>query len=121
MSAGARVIEARHGYAGARRALGGMGGHFGAPHYQGRPPLPQIGERVAAAERVRRVDAVLEDPGDPGLASDRWHDAGPAADGGLPRDDGLELRADDRLVHETLPDREPPAGVENGQPRRGAG
>ncbi len=28
----ARVIEERHGFAGALRALGGMGGHVGAPH-----------------------------------------------------------------------------------------
>jgi hypothetical protein len=27
-----RVIEERHGYPGALRALGGVGGHFGAPH-----------------------------------------------------------------------------------------
>jgi hypothetical protein len=27
-----RMIEARHGFAGVRRALGGVGGHFGAPH-----------------------------------------------------------------------------------------
>ncbi len=27
-----RVIEARHGFPGARRALGGVGGHVGAPH-----------------------------------------------------------------------------------------
>jgi hypothetical protein len=29
---GTRIIEERHGCAGARRALGGVGGHFGAPH-----------------------------------------------------------------------------------------
>src|SRR5438046_9190722 len=28
----ARSIEGRHGFAGAPRALGGLGGHFGAPH-----------------------------------------------------------------------------------------
>ena len=27
-----RVIEGRHGFAGALRALGGVGGHIGAPH-----------------------------------------------------------------------------------------
>jgi hypothetical protein len=27
-----RVIAERHGYPGARRALGGVGGHVGAPH-----------------------------------------------------------------------------------------
>jgi len=27
-----RVIEERHGFPGAFRALGGVGGHFGAPH-----------------------------------------------------------------------------------------
>ncbi len=27
-----RVIEARHGFPAARRALGGVGGHVGAPH-----------------------------------------------------------------------------------------
>jgi len=27
-----RSIEARHSFAGVRRALGGVGGHFGAPH-----------------------------------------------------------------------------------------
>jgi hypothetical protein len=29
---GARVIEERHGFPGALRALGGGGGHVGAPH-----------------------------------------------------------------------------------------
>jgi hypothetical protein len=29
-----RVIEERHGSAGALRALGGVGGHLGAPHVQ---------------------------------------------------------------------------------------
>ena len=38
-----RSIEERHGFAGAVRALGGMGGHVGAPHQKGpdarrRPP-----------------------------------------------------------------------------------
>src|SRR5260370_1052996 len=28
----ATAIEARHGFAGTRRALGGLGGHLGAPH-----------------------------------------------------------------------------------------
>ena len=28
----ARVIEERRGFPGAPRALGGVGGHFGAPH-----------------------------------------------------------------------------------------
>jgi len=28
----ALVIEERHGFAGALRALGGVGGHVGAPH-----------------------------------------------------------------------------------------
>src|SRR5205807_7545620 len=28
-------IEARHGFPGTRRALGGVGGHFGAPHVYG--------------------------------------------------------------------------------------
>jgi hypothetical protein len=28
----ARVIEGRHGFAGVPRALGGVGGHVGAPH-----------------------------------------------------------------------------------------
>jgi len=28
----ARVIEERHGFPGALRALGGVGGHVGAPH-----------------------------------------------------------------------------------------
>jgi hypothetical protein len=27
-----RMIEERHGFAGARRASGGLGGHVGAPH-----------------------------------------------------------------------------------------
>jgi hypothetical protein len=27
-----RVAEERHGFPGARRALGGVGGHFGAPY-----------------------------------------------------------------------------------------
>ena len=27
-----RTIEGRHGFAGARRAWGGVGGHVGAPH-----------------------------------------------------------------------------------------
>ena len=40
-------IEARHGFAGARRALGGMGGHFGAPHL----------DSVADADRVERAGA----------------------------------------------------------------
>jgi hypothetical protein len=31
----ARVIEARHGSAGARREEGGVGGHVGAPHAKG--------------------------------------------------------------------------------------
>jgi hypothetical protein len=30
-----RVIEERAGLAGARRALGGVGGHIGAPHVNG--------------------------------------------------------------------------------------
>ena len=30
-----RLTEERHGLAGARRALGGMGGHIGAPHVDG--------------------------------------------------------------------------------------
>ena len=29
----ARRIEARPEFSGARRALGGVGGHFGAPHF----------------------------------------------------------------------------------------
>jgi uncharacterized protein (DUF934 family) len=29
---GARVFEERHGFPGALRALGGVGGHVGAPH-----------------------------------------------------------------------------------------
>jgi hypothetical protein len=28
----ARMFEGRHGYAGVDRALGGLGGHVGAPH-----------------------------------------------------------------------------------------
>jgi hypothetical protein len=28
----ARLAEERHGFPGALRALGGVGGHFGAPH-----------------------------------------------------------------------------------------
>ncbi len=28
----ARVLEGRHGFPGALRALGGVGGHLGAPH-----------------------------------------------------------------------------------------
>ena len=28
----ATMTEERHGFAGARRALGGVGGHVGAPH-----------------------------------------------------------------------------------------
>src|SRR6266403_1945885 len=39
----ATAIEARRGFAGARRALGGLGGHFGAPitrdDYRGAPRL----------------------------------------------------------------------------------
>jgi len=31
----ARVIEARPGSPGARRTLGGVGGHVGAPHEEG--------------------------------------------------------------------------------------
>jgi hypothetical protein len=30
-----RVIEERHGFPGALGALGGVGGHFGAPHLEG--------------------------------------------------------------------------------------
>ena len=30
-----RLTEERHGLAGARRALGGVGGHVGAPHVNG--------------------------------------------------------------------------------------
>jgi len=30
-----RVAEERHGFPGALRALGGVGGHFGAPHVNG--------------------------------------------------------------------------------------
>ena len=30
------VIEGRHGFAGVPRALGGVGGHVGAPHVVGR-------------------------------------------------------------------------------------
>src|SRR5438445_1644623 len=29
-------LETRHGFAGARRTLGGLGGHFGAPHLYSR-------------------------------------------------------------------------------------
>jgi hypothetical protein len=29
-----RVTEERHGCAGARQAMGGVGGHIGAPHIQ---------------------------------------------------------------------------------------
>src|SRR5437879_2868326 len=31
---------------------------------------PQVGQRVAAPERIGRIEAVLEDPGDPRLAGD---------------------------------------------------
>jgi len=32
MSSHARVVEERHGFPGAVRAWGGVGGHVGAPH-----------------------------------------------------------------------------------------
>jgi uncharacterized protein (DUF934 family) len=31
----ARLLEERHGFPGALRALGGVGGHVGAPHVDG--------------------------------------------------------------------------------------
>src|SRR2546427_599614 len=45
-------IEGRHGFAGARRARGGMGGHFGAPH-AGRPGGIEGRHGFAGAPRAR--------------------------------------------------------------------
>jgi uroporphyrin-III C-methyltransferase/precorrin-2 dehydrogenase/sirohydrochlorin ferrochelatase len=72
-------IEARHGSAGACRALGGLGGHFGAPH---------VGE----------IALVGAGPGDPGLITVRGRD--------LLR--GAEVVVYDRLVHPKLLDEAPP-------------
>src|SRR5436309_12330083 len=63
---------------------------------------PQVWQRVAAAERIGRIDAVLEHAGDPRLAGDGGDDALASAHRGLAHDPGLEPRADDRLVDEPL-------------------
>src|SRR2546430_989720 len=63
---------------------------------------PQVWQRVATAERIGRIDAVLEHAGDPRLAGDGGDDALASAHRGLAHDPGLEPRADDRLVDEHL-------------------
>src|SRR5207247_654935 len=55
-------VEARHGFAGARRALGGMGGHFGAPHIQLVEHHRIAGRAGGANDPQRRPDErALED------------------------------------------------------------
>src|SRR5919201_5029004 len=49
-----RIPETRHGFAGARRAVGGMGGHFGAPHLYSRAgPISEPPMSDAASKSVR--------------------------------------------------------------------
>src|SRR5512139_3958861 len=72
---------------------------------------PQVGQRIAVAERVTGIDAVLEDAGDPGLARDGHRDGSVRSDPRFRGDPGLEGRTDDGGVRETLADGDPPLGV----------
>src|SRR5438132_8814512 len=49
-------LEERPGCAGALRTLGGLGGHFGAPHLMGRP----VGLDVAAPPTRPQLEARVE-------------------------------------------------------------
>src|SRR5262245_25289070 len=82
---------------------------------------PHVGQREAVPERIGRIDAVLEDAGDPRLAGDRRDDGRAAAHLDLGGDRRLEARADDRLVDEPLPGTELSSGVQHREACAGAG
>src|SRR4051794_3509681 len=87
----------------------------------GASAAPDVTEREPFGERVGRVEHVLREAGDPGLAGDRRHHRGAPADGGLLHQPALEDGAEDALMQERLADRELPLRVEAGHAGAGAG
>jgi len=55
------VIEERHGFAGARRAVGGVGGHVGAPHVD-KHTTAAVAALAGAIERASADLALAEEP-----------------------------------------------------------
>src|SRR5688572_17461146 len=53
---GCPIDKGRNGFAGEPRALGGVGGHFGAPHQTSGQELAGVGTIGLARERLRRAD-----------------------------------------------------------------
>ena len=58
MSPQNREVEERHGCPGALRALGGVGGHVGAPHVARHPQHREVEERPGCPGALRALGGV---------------------------------------------------------------
>src|SRR6476660_6779466 len=82
---------------------------------------PDGADREAVGKGVRRVDDVVGDAGDPGLAGDLGHDRCPVAGPRLLEQPSREDRPKDALVAEVLADRQVALRVKDGHPGARAG